>query len=187
MQLRLIIGLGNPGEKYKMNRHNIGWLILDRLIEELEKNKGTGFSGKAFKYSKTLESSDLGEQDVDNTVHRRKLLLVYPQTFMNNSGQAVSELLQFYKLSAKDILVIHDEIDLPLGNFKFTESSGSAGHNGVKSIIEVLGTQDFQRIRVGIESRENKSDLPTDAFVLQNFSADELKKIPFTEILKKIL
>ncbi|SRR6266481_1427800 len=169
--MKLVIGLGNPGEKYKETRHNAGWLALDFFREKLNFSKTETF-GKS-KICKL--SSEFGSG-----------LFVYPQTFMNESGEAVLELLNFYKLSREDILILHDEIDLPLGAIRFTASSSAAGHNGVKSIIEKLGSQDFKRIRIGIENRENKKQIPTDAFVLQNFNSEELQKIPYKEILGKV-
>jgi PTH1 family peptidyl-tRNA hydrolase len=96
---------------------------------------------------------------------------------MNNSGNAVREIIQFYKIDpSKDLLVIHDEKDLPFASIKTTESSGSAGHNGVQNIIDELGGQNFMRIRIGVESREPDSPIPTDVFVLQNFSEEEFKQ-----------
>src|SRR6266481_8990924 len=149
--MKLVIGLGNPGEKYQKTRHNAGWLALDFFREKFN-------FGKIEKFGKSEISKSPAEF--------RNGLFVYPQTFMNESGEAILELLNFYKLSREDILVLHDEIDLPLGAIRFTESSSAAGHNGVKSIIEKLGSQAFKRIRIGVESRENKSQVPTDVFVL---------------------
>jgi PTH1 family peptidyl-tRNA hydrolase len=119
-----------------------------------------------------------------------KVFLVKPQTFMNNSGQAVSEIANFYKLDfKKDLLVIHDEKDLPLGTIRSTESSSSAGHNGIKSIIEQLGSQDFKRVRIGVESRSVDNQIATSDFVLQRFTNEELEKLQkdiFPEVSKII-
>ena len=105
---------------------------------------------------------------------------------MNNSGEAVSEVVNFYKANASsDVLVIHDEIDLPFGTIRYTESSSPAGHNGVKDIIEKLGTQDFHRIRIGVESRPSRDVIPTESFVLQNFTSDELQKLQ-TDVFTKV-
>ena len=106
---------------------------------------------------------------------------------MNDSGKAVKQILDFYKLTPKDIVVLHDDVDLPLGTIKFTDNSGSAGHNGVTSLIDYLGTKEFRRIRIGVESRENKEHMPTDAFVLQDFSDEELEQIPFDAIKARVL
>ncbi len=168
--MQIIIGLGNPEEKYFKTRHNVGFLALDYILKDLE----------------VISCSSKFDAKICEVHNPDKTFYVYPQTYMNNSGKAVKQLLDFYKLSPKDILVIHDEVDLPLGTIKFTESSGPAGHNGVSSIIEELGTQDFRRIRVGVESRENKQQPPTDAFVLQNFDGDQLSEVPFDAIKARV-
>lgn len=170
--MQIIIALGNPGTKYEKNRHNAGWLAADFILKGMQ---------------------DISEQEKFKSIIKEarfengKALFVYPQTFMNASGEAVQELLSFYKLAAKDILVLHDEVDLPLGTIKFTENSGSAGHNGIKSLIDSLGTQEFRRIRIGVETRTDKSIPPTEDFVLQNFSAEEIAQIPFEQIKARVL
>lgn len=168
--MQLIIGLGNPGKEYEKNRHNVGFLALDHILKDLQ----------------TISCSSKFDATICEVHNPQKTFFVYPQTYMNESGKAVREIMNYYKLLPKDILVIHDDVDLPLGTMKFTENSGDAGHNGIKSIIEELGTKEFRRIRVGVETRENKQQPPTDAFVLQNFSSDELSKIPFKEIETKV-
>ncbi len=164
--MKLIIGLGNPGDKYKLTRHNAGFLAIDYIL-----NDGDGFmtarSTKEFKSEvwTWLEGS-------------KKILFLKPQTYMNDSGQALKVVCNFYKMDlAKDLLVIHDDVDLPFGDIRTTESSSAAGHNGIKSIIQELGTQDFHRVRIGVETRASREELPTDAFVLQNFTEEEIKKL----------
>lgn len=175
--MKLIIGLGNPGKDYQYTRHNVGFLALDFILQELETISCTSkFDAKICEVHLPKENGA-----------PEKVFFVYPETYMNNSGKAVKQLLDFYKLEPKDILVIHDDIDLPLGTIKFTEASGSAGHNGVQSIIDSIGTHEFKRIRVGIETREDKTQIPTDAFVLQVFRPDELEKIPFEEIKTRVM
>lgn len=169
--MQLIIGLGNPGKEYLHTRHNAGFLALDFILKEIETTSCES------KFAAKICEARMPD----------KVLFIYPETYMNNSGQAIKQLMDFYKLEPKNILVIHDDIDLPLGVLKFTESSGTAGHNGIKSIIESLGTQDFRRIRIGVESRENKEHMPTDAFVLEKFSENELEKIPFESIKQRVL
>lgn len=128
-----------------------------------------------------LAPSGAEGQDGDN-----KIMFLKPQTYMNDSGQALKTICNFYKMDlAKDLLVIHDDTDLPFGEIRGTDSSSSAGHNGVQSIIDNIGTQDFHRLRIGVETRATRADLPTDAFVLQNFTADELTKFN-SEILPRI-
>ncbi len=172
--MKIIVGLGNPGKHYEQTRHNVGWLFLNWLILDL------GLKIEDFKLEKVFDAMIL---DVD---YQDRLLLVKPQTFMNDSGKAVNAIGEFYKLDfQKELLVIHDDTDLPLGKIKLTKSSSSAGHNGVADIIHHLGTQNFHRIRVGVETRPTKTDLPTEAFVLQNFTADEIEKLQ-KEIFPKI-
>lgn len=159
--MKLIVGLGNPGKKYETSRHNVGFKALDFVLAALL--PGADPEKKADAYL-ARRNSAAGE----------KLIFAYPQTFMNSSGAAVSELCRFYKLNpANDLLVLHDDVDLPLGAVKFTADSSAAGHKGVQSIINALGTQNFRRIRIGVETRPDKTIPPTDDFVLQNFSSDE--------------
>jgi PTH1 family peptidyl-tRNA hydrolase len=109
---------------------------------------------------------------------REKLFFVKPLTYMNLSGQAVLEICQYYKVNfEKDLLVIHDDVDLPLGSLRASSASSAAGHNGVQSIIDALGSQNFSRIRIGVENRADKKLPPTDAFVLQNFTPEELQTL----------
>ncbi len=175
--MQMIIGLGNPGEQYAQTRHNVGFMALDYILEH----------GPFEKLSEVRKFEAItwicGIRGTEE-----KVAFVYPHTFMNNSGTAVQQLASYYdKVQPAGVLVIHDEVDLPLGTIKFTESSSAAGHNGVSSVIEMLGTQDFRRIRVGIEDREDRQQPPTDAFVLQPFSKEELEKIPFDAVLARVL
>lgn len=168
--MKLIIGLGNPGEKYELTRHNVGWLALNHF---LRRKDVTIEEAHAKKFDSLLTTATVGGE---------KHLFLYPITFMNESGRAVQKAMQFYKLAPSEIIVLHDEIDLPLGTIRLTQDSGAAGHNGVKSIIEHLGTSAFRRIRIGIESRTEGRIPPTDAFVLQPFTPTELDLLPFDEI-----
>lgn len=159
--MKIIVGLGNPGEKYRYTRHNAGFLAVDYFL-----------SGKEAISCQSKFSGQICEMHF----HATKTFFVKPQNFMNNSGEMVRELCNFYKVNiAEDLLVIHDEIDLKFGYYKLAHDSSHAGHNGVKSIINELGTQNFSRIRVGIESRQSRLESPTDQYVLQNFSKEELQ------------
>jgi peptidyl-tRNA hydrolase, PTH1 family len=170
--MKIVIGLGNPGAKFNQTRHNAGFLALDHYL----KDKQPIACPSKFR-------AEVCELHYKNSGGRTKVLFVKPQTFMNDSGQAVQEVTQFYKADpAKDLLIIHDDTDLPLGRVKVATDSSAAGHNGIKDIFKRFGTQAIRRIRIGVESRSSRSDLPTDAFVLQNFSDDELKKL-ISEIL----
>lgn len=169
--MKIIVALGNPGKKYEYNRHNAGFLALDFFLKSLK-----GAAPACTKFSSELVEASMGA---------KKIFFIKPQTFMNNSGEAALEVVSFYKADvSKDLLVIHDEIDLPFGTIRTTDSSSPAGHNGVKNIIEKLGTQDFHRIRIGVESRASRDEIPTEAFVLQNFREDELKKLQSDVFLK---
>lgn len=154
----LIIGLGNPGKDFVGTRHNVGFMALDFLANKYNLH---------FSDNKKFSSSIA----VGNN-----FILVKPQTFMNDSGLAVSKILNFYNIDLKKVLVIHDDLDIDLGKYKLAENSRSAGHNGVKSIFQYLKTQQVPRIRVGIRK---KVDYIIDAkkFVLEKFSHDELSLI----------
>jgi PTH1 family peptidyl-tRNA hydrolase len=131
----LIVGLGNPGEEYRSSRHNVGFMVIDRLAYDLGVKLG--------KYQfKALTGSAIQ--------NGQKWILAKPQTFMNLSGVAVGSLVKFYKVPMDHLLILHDDIDLPIGTIRIRPKGGSAGQNGVNSVIERLGTQDFPRLRVGI-------------------------------------
>jgi PTH1 family peptidyl-tRNA hydrolase len=152
---KLIVGLGNPGRKYAHNRHNVGFQCLDRLAQS---------HGLSFTQRRAKASLALGKiADV-------RVVLARPLTYMNLSGQAVRPLVSFYKLSLEDILVIHDDLDLPLGTTRLRPEGGSGGHKGMRSIIEALGSQAFPRLRVGI-GRPPGNDAVS--YVLSDFTADE--------------
>jgi len=171
--MKLIIGLGNPGKKYEQTRHNVGFMAIDALLGNWKLEIGN--------FQNNFES-----EVWQHMLNDEKIVLVKPQTFMNDSGRAVKEMVNFYKLDpAKDILVLHDEVDLPFGSIRTTESSRSAGQNGVQNIIDELGTQDFHRIRIGVETRGSRNQLGTRDFVLQNFTGDELRTLE-KEIFPKI-
>lgn len=167
--MKLIIGLGNPGEKYKNTRHNVGFEFLDKLKQELDFPE--------FEFNKKF-NAEISKDIYEIQDTKYEILLIKPQTFMNLSGVAVKSILDFYKLSPDDILVIHDDKDIALGEYRLATDSSSAGHNGVQNIIDNLGTQNFKRIRIGVGV---ETDLPSDVFVLQKFSDEEL------EIIKKVL
>lgn len=159
--MKLIAGLGNPGKQYEHTRHNAGFLAIDHFLKT---------------HDAITCASKFNAQICEYHQDGKKVFLVKPQNFMNLSGEVVRELVHFYKLDpTKDLLVLHDEVDLPLGTVREARDSGSAGHNGVKNIIDELGTKDFARVRIGVEARDSRGDLPTDAFVLQKFTTEELE------------
>lgn len=159
----LIVGLGNPGREYRETRHNVGFMLLDRLAVKLDAR----FSRLQ---SRALVAIALADG--------RKVILAKPQTFMNLSGQSVQGLVHFYKLPLTSLLVVHDDIDLPLGVIRIRPDGGSAGQKGMASIIERLGTDEFARLRLGIGRPPGQMQAPD--YVLQQFSDAEMKIISET-------
>ena len=144
--VKIIVALGNPGAKYQNTRHNAGWLALDYFISDL-KNKVEDLS-----WQKKFDSEILHLGHSDTNSDTSDYTLVKPQTYMNESGRAVKAVCDFYKIDiSANLLVLHDDTDLPLGALRVTGSSSAAGHNGVQDIIDKLGSQDFHRIRIGVE------------------------------------
>ena len=156
--MKLIVGLGNPGKEYDNTRHNIGFMIVDNYLGDV--NYTNKFNGMV--YEKNIE----GE----------KVIFLKPTTFMNNSGISVRAAVDFYKIDIKDILVIHDDLDLPFATIKLKSNSSSGGHNGIKSIINHLGSQEFNQFKFGI-TNEYKNDIID--FVLGKFSKEELANIDY--------
>jgi PTH1 family peptidyl-tRNA hydrolase len=158
----LIVGLGNPGREYRGNRHNVGFMVLDQLAEKLE----TSFS--KLKMNALTTAVRYGNQ---------RLILVKPQTFMNLSGQAVSSFLRFYKLPLENLMVVYDDVDLPFETLRLRPDGGDAGQKGVRSIIQQLGTDEFPRLRVGIDRPPGRT--PVSDYVLQDFSKTEKDTLAF--------
>jgi len=152
----LIVGLGNPGAEFSHNRHNVGFMLLDCLADRL----GESFS--------RLESNSLLTKA---KYQDKRLLLAKPQTFMNLSGQAVSRLVKYYKIPLESLLIIYDDVDLPLESIRIRPNGGAGGHKGVASIIERLGTNEFPRLRLGIGRPSGRKNAA--AHVLQNFTKEE--------------
>ncbi|HLR66661.1 aminoacyl-tRNA hydrolase [Virgibacillus alimentarius] len=183
--MKCIVGLGNPGKKYHHTRHNIGFMVIDELLSRhhwsLNKSK---FNGKY-----ALEH-DLGE----------KIIFLKPQTYMNLSGECLYPLMKYYHIDIDDILVIYDDLDLPVGKIRLRQKGGHGGHNGIRSIIDHLGTKDFKRIRIGVGRPTNS--MPIVDYVLSTFpkakqedvhesikkSADACEawlKAPFNEVMNE--
>ncbi|MGO4916653.1 aminoacyl-tRNA hydrolase [Pseudogemmobacter sp. W21_MBD1_M6] len=150
--MRLIVGLGNPGAKYARNRHNIGFMAVDRIAED------HGFSPWKSKFQGQLSEGNLGGE---------KVILLKPETFMNLSGQSVGEAMRFYKLSPADLIVFHDELDLAPGKLKAKQGGGHAGHNGLRSIHAHVGDT-YARVRLGIGHPGHKDKVA--AYVLNDFA-----------------
>ena len=158
--MKLIVGLGNPTEKYTHTRHNIGFIILNKLVTDLN----ILFS----------EQSKFKGLITEKNINGEKYIFLKPQTYMNLSGDSVRLISDFYKIEPKDILVIHDDLDFEGGELKKQFSKNSAGHNGVQDIIDKLGTKDFYRIRVGVGKN---IEIPSEDYVLRNTPKEDLEKI----------
>jgi peptidyl-tRNA hydrolase, PTH1 family len=150
----LVVGLGNPGARYAPTRHNIG----RRAVEEIAERLGGSWRGRW--HGRVCETRD-GDQ---------RLALLVPETFMNESGRSAAPALRFFKLPPERLLVVHDEIDLPLGDIRAKRGGGLAGHNGLRSIVQSIGTQDFLRVRIGIGRPERGDPRPVADWVLQPFA-----------------
>ena len=156
--MKLIVGLGNPDKKYQNTRHNLGQKIIIDYVEKFYKTSLINKPNLSAKIYEIGQGSD-------------KTIFAIPAEYMNNSGITVQKISQFYKISPLDIYVIHDDLDLPIGEYRVQFDRGPAGHNGIKSIIENLGTQQFNRIRIGIGKSQN--NIPVEDYVLQPFSSEE--------------
>ena len=154
--MKLIVGLGNPGKEYEYTRHNIGFMVIDSYLGNVKyKNKFN-----AFYYEKKINSE--------------KYIFIKPLTFMNLSGNSIIQFVKYYNIKASDILVIHDDLDLEMGKFRLKEKSSAGGHNGIKSIISNLKTEDFARLKIGISSNK---DYDTKEYVLSKFTKNEINLI----------
>lgn len=156
----LIIGLGNPGREYRDNRHNVGFMLIDRLIVRLNA-RGLKLQSKAI---------------VTDAVYRdRKLILAKPQTYMNLSGHSAQGLVRFYKLPLSSVLIAHDDLDLPFGTIRMRPGGGPGGQKGVASAIEQIGTQDIPRLRIGVGRPPGR--MQAADYVLQDFSRAEMTEL----------
>ncbi|WP_164670624.1 aminoacyl-tRNA hydrolase [Virgibacillus doumboii] len=158
--MKCIVGLGNPGKKYKKTRHNAGFMVIDELVDrhhwKLKKDK---FNGKS-----TVEFID-GE----------KVVLLKPQTYMNLSGESVRPLMDFYDIAIDDVLVIYDDLDLPTAKIRLRQKGGHGGHNGIRSIIDHLGTKEFKRLRFGVG--RPSTPVPVIDYVLGSFPKEDQKDV----------
>jgi PTH1 family peptidyl-tRNA hydrolase len=154
--MHLIVGLGNIGEKYELTRHNIGFMVIDEM-------------------TKNLTTSNINKSNFNSTLLKSGYnLFSKPTTYMNNSGLAVGSIKEYYKIENDDIIVIHDDLDLPFGAVKFKIGGGHGGHNGLKSLDSHIG-KDYIRVRIGIGKPQDKAEVAN--YVLSNFSKEELNKL----------
>jgi peptidyl-tRNA hydrolase, PTH1 family len=171
--MKLIVGLGNPGPKYALTRHNIGFLAVDAFNEI----HGAGGNWKSEHKAETAKIRHASDQ----------ILLVKPQTFMNLSGQSVVSLMQFYQIERQDILIVQDDVDQKFGAIKFQIKRGHGGHNGIRNIHELLGSDEYARLKLGVgrppvfvsdDGEVTRSTMEVADWVLQNFSKEEQKVLP---------
>ena len=162
--MKLVVGLGNPGKRYKNTRHNVGFRVVDALASKVDGGKW------------------MVDRRNHNTLYTKhqSLILAKPQTYMNSSGEAVSKIVNHYKINTKELWIIHDDLDLPLDEFKVQFAKGPKLHNGMESIEEKLGTKEFWRVRVGVDNRETGNRIPGEEYVLQQFSDEEKETIDKT-------
>ena len=176
--MKLIVGLGNPGEKYEKTRHNLGFMVLDQFLKDFE-----SANGAVWMENKKLKSDIVQIEWQPKHGNLEKVILAKPKTYMNNSGMAVSLISKFYKIDTSDIWIVNDELDLPLGSMKIRFGGASAGHNGVGSVIEALGTDKFWRIRLGIGKERLVEKLAkhnyknAQDYILGSFSGPEKGKV----------
>lgn len=155
----IIAGLGNPGKKYENTRHNLGFIVLDQLAKEL------GVKIDKSKFKSLICETKIGDE---------KVILVKPQTFMNNSGEALREIVNFYKIDPENLMVIYDDVDIPLGRIRIRQGGSAGSHNGMRSILYHLEFENFPRIRVGI-GKDDRGELMD--YVLSGFKKDEVEPL----------
>jgi PTH1 family peptidyl-tRNA hydrolase len=161
--MKLIVGLGNPGREYERHRHNIGFMVVEALLPRAKAQ---------------LNQEKFGAKVGQGTLAGERLLFVEPQTFMNLSGRSVGEAARFYKVAVEDVLVIHDELDLPFGRLQLKAGGGSGGHNGLKSIVSSLGDESFVRLRFGIGKPEGPNARErVSGYVLSGFDDGERRQL----------
>lgn len=176
-KIKLIVGLGNPDKKYFDTYHNIGFCFIDKLSVKLDikvkKKECKSITGEGF-IERVETVINPSSKEISTKVLKDKIILAKPQTYMNLSGEAVNELMKKYKISEREILIISDDIDLPVGNYRFREAGSAGTHNGLRNIIQIIKTSDFKRIRIGID-KDDKIDLAD--YVLLKVSKENREKI----------
>lgn len=171
-KIRMIAGLGNPGEEYAQTRHNAGFKAIDELARQANVTYWKNQAG--------AEVASIKVNDAEAEGGKREVILVKPQSFMNTSGGPISKLCAQYKVSVEELLVIHDELDIPAGDVRIKVGGGHAGHNGLRSIIDKMGSRDFSRVRVGIGNPPGR--MPVADFVLKQLRSREAEEFDETTV-----
>ncbi len=162
ISMRLVVGLGNPGEKYFMTRHNVGYMVVDKMV------------GGEFKREEKMKAMVCREDEV---------VWIKPETYMNRSGESVQRVASFYKIESEDIYVIHDDLDIRLGEYKIQKGRGPKDHNGLNNITLMLGSDEYWRVRVGVDNREDRR-ISGEEYVLNRFMKDEV--VIIEEVIGKV-
>ena len=171
-KIRMIAGLGNPGEEYAQTRHNAGFKTIDELARQANVTYWKNQAG--------AEVASIKVNDAEAESGKREVILVKPQSYMNTSGGPISKLCAQYKVSVEELLVIHDELDIPAGDVRIKVGGGHAGHNGLRSIIDKMGSRDFSRVRVGIGNPPGR--MPVADFVLKQLRSREAEEFDETTV-----
>lgn len=171
-KIRMIAGLGNPGEEYAQTRHNAGFKAIDELARQANVTYWKNQAG--------AEVASIMVNDAEAESGKREVILVKPQSYMNTSGGPISKLCAQYKVSVEELLVIHDELDIPAGDVRIKVGGGHAGHNGLRSIIDKMGSRDFSRVRVGIGNPPGR--MPVADFVLKQLRSREAEDFDETTV-----
>lgn len=176
--MKLIVGLGNPGEEYQQTRHNLGYIAVEKFIQDFEPVEKTIVT-----HNEKLKSNMLDFLWTPKEGTQERVIVILPQTYMNNSGQAVQLVAHYYKIEPRDIWIVHDELDLPLGSMRIRFGGAAAGHHGVESVINALGTDKFWRFRLGIGIDRNHEEVArhemrdAEAYVLGKFNHQDAGKL----------
>lgn len=176
--LKIIVGLGNPGIKYRFTRHNVGFMVIEHFANDLETK---------FKRVNSYDSM-IAREKFDN----QKIIILKPQTYMNLSGQAVKKITSYYKIANRDLLIVYDDLSLQLGQIRIRKKGSSGGHNGIESIIQYMGSKDIPRLKLGIGRKTFNPQIDHASYVLSRFEKSEMEKLKSiimfsTEAIKTII
>lgn len=181
--MNILAGLGNPGTKYEYNRHNVGFLYVDYIVNKIHNSEPYNDVQHVWKKDQLFQAELAKGQFLE-----KDFTFVKPQTFMNNSGISIQKLLKTHNMSPSQLIVAHDDLDIPFGKFKIQLATGPKIHNGINSIEQHLKTADFWRIRIGVDNRNPENHIAGEEYVLQNFTQEDQQLLPniYTEIISQL-